>query len=425
MSAIPASTIRRITATLFIAQALALAALIASTTISSITGAELGGGEWAAGLPATFTLIGGSLAAYPAGRLMNRAGRRIGLSAGYLCGIFGGLIAGAGVIGNTLPVFLVGMLLLGAAQVISIQARYAAADVSPEHLRARAISTIVFAGTIGAILGPILSPIAGRAAESLGYDELVGPWFVTTGLFVVTLIFINLLLHPDPRDVARTLHQTEESYRRQEASQPARSFRQVMSLPSARLALISLGLAQTIMVGVMTITPVHMTHFNHGLEDIGFVISAHIIGMFGLSMVTGWLTDRWGRRAAIGLGSLLLIAACALAPQDPDTLPLAASLFLLGLGWNLCFVSGSSLLTDVLAVNERAGIQGAADLVVNLASAMGSLGSGLLIASLGFGTLATVGAGLALIVGAAVLKTQRAQPVEVAAANQKTPDFGL
>jgi MFS family permease len=412
MPSVQASTIRRLTATLFVAQGLALAALIAATAVSSITGTALGGGEWAAGLPSSFSLIGGALAAYPAGRLMNRAGRRIGLSAGYLSGILGGLISGLGVIVKALPVFLIGMTLLGAARSVSDQARYAAADVSPAHLRARAVSMIVFAGTIGAILGPVLSPIAGRAAVGLGYDELAGPWFVTSGLLVITLIFINLLLHPDPRDVARAIRRDDASDRKPESSTPARSFWQVMSIPSARLALVSLGLAQTVMVMVMTITPVHMTHHHHALTDISFVISAHITGMYGLSMVTGWLADRWGRRAAIGVGSLLLIAACVIAPQNPDTLPLAASLFLLGLGWNMCFVAGSSLLSDVVTAREGARIQGAADLVVNLASAIGSLGSGLLIASLGFGTMSTVGAGLAVIVIAAAIRSQRVLPIK-------------
>ncbi|HLF27819.1 MAG TPA: MFS transporter [Anaerolineae bacterium] len=417
MHMIPASTIRRIIATLFVAQGLALAALIASTMIASITGTQLGGGEWAAGLPSTFTLIGGALAAYPAGRLAGRFGRRLGLSVAYLCGIVGGLIAGIGVIAQSLLVFLIGMVFLGASRAVSDQARYAAADVMPIHLRARAVSLIVFAGTIGAVLGPILSPIAGRAAISLGYAELVGPWFVTTGLMIVTLIFVALLLRPDPRDIARALQPEAAPGHLAATAQPARSFWQVMSVPAARLALISLGLAQTVMVMVMTITPVHMTHHAHGLDAIGFVISAHILGMYGLSMAAGWLTDRGGRRLTIGLGSLALIGACVLAPQNPDMWPLALSLFLLGFGWNMCFVSGSALLTDALDVHERARIQGAADLVVNLASAIGSLGSGLLIASLGFGTLATVGAVLAMLVVVAALKPVRARPVEMAAAN--------
>lgn len=410
MTLISPTVTRRITVTLFTAHGMALAAAIASTTIASITGTALGG-EWAAGLPSTLTLIGGSLAVYPAGRLMGRAGRRIGLSAGYACGILGGLIAGFGVMAKSLTVFLIGMALLGAARAISDQARYANADVYPAGARARAVSTIVFAGTVGAIAGPILSPIAGRVAVGLGYDELVGPWFASAGLFAVTVVFINLLLHPDPRDVSRAMQASETSAAAQETLQPARSFAQAMSSSSARLALVALSLAQVVMVMVMTITPVHMRHFDHGLDEISFVISAHILGMYGLSVVTGWLTDRWGRRATIGLGCLLLIGACLLAPQNPDTLPLAISLFLLGLGWNMCFVSGSALLTDTLAVHERARIQGTAELVVSLASATGSLGSGLLIATLGYGTLATVGAGLALIVGAMTLRTERVHTI--------------
>jgi len=412
-SQVSQSIIRRIMATLFVAQGMALVALVASTTVSSIIGAELTGSERGAGLPSTLSLIGSALAAYLGGRLMGRAGRRVGLSVGYLCGLAGGLLAGAGVVGHSLAIFLIAMPLLGAARSISDLSRYAAADVYPARVRGRAVSAIVFAGTIGAILGPILTPVSGRMAESLGYSELAGPWFATAAIFVFALVFINIFLRPDPRDIARAIQPDDDSRQAQHADRPARSFRQVMSAPSARLALISLGLAQTVMVTVMTITPVHMTHYDHGLDAIGLVISAHIVGMYGLSFATGWLSDRWGRRAAIGLGSLLLIAACLLAPQDSNTLPLAASLFLLGLGWNMCFVAGSSLLTDTLAVHERARIQGAADFVVNLASAAGSLASGILIASLGFGALALISASLALIVVAATLKTQQLQPVKL------------
>jgi MFS family permease len=403
--------------TLFAAQSMALAALFASTTIGSLTGVAIAGTEDVAGLPSTFTLIGAALAAYPAGRLMARAGRRLGLSIGYACGILGGLIAGVGVISSSLLVFLIGMALLGAARAIIDLSRYAAADVSPTHVRARAVSLLVFAGTIGAVAGPALGAFAGKIAHSLGYTELSGAWFASAGLFVLTLIFVNALLHPDPRDVARTLQAAESLEQRQDITQPARSLRDILAVPSTQLALISLGLAQTVMVMVMTVTSIHMQHNGHGLDEINFVLAAHIIGMFGLSIVTGWLTDRWGRRATIGLGSLLLIGACILAPQNPDPLPLAVSLLLLGLGWNMCFVSGSSLLTDVLAVHERARFQGAADLLVNLASATGSLASGPVLRSLGFGTVATLGAGLVLILIAMTLRTQTVRPVEVAAAN--------
>jgi MFS family permease len=404
---------------LFIGQGLALVALFTTAAIGSITGVQLAGTERVAGWPSTAQLLGGTIAAYIAGRVMNRFGRRIGLSLGYVVGIAGGLTAGAAVIAGDFTLFLGGMFLLGAARGASDQSRYAAADVSPAPLRSRAVSTIVFAGTIGAVLGPVITPIAGHAAEALGYDQLVGPWFANAAIMVMTLLFVFIFLRPDPRDVARELHAARrmnpEAAEDQAAERlfPARSFRQVLPDPLVRAALVAMGLAQAVMVMVMNITPVHMTHFNHGLTDISFVISLHILGMYGLSMVTGWISDRWGRLPTMVVGSLLLVAACVLAPTNPATLPLAASLFLLGLGWNFCFVAGSALLTDRLAVNERPRIQGTADLVVGAASVVGSLSSGELMESAGYGAANAIGIGVALIVlvVAVVSMRQRVLPV--------------
>jgi MFS family permease len=392
-----ASLTRRLIIVLFIGQGLALIALFTTAAIGSITGVQLAGSERVAGWPSTAQLLGGTIAAYIAGRVMNRFGRRIGLSLGYVVGIAGGLIAGAAVIANNFTLFLGGMFLLGAARATSDQSRYAAADVSPAPLRSRAVSTIVFAGTIGAVLGPAITPIAGQVAESLGFDQLAGPWFANAIIMVITLLFVFIFLRPDPRDVARQMNAAAES-RSNEPLPPARSFRQVVADPLVRAALVSMGLAQAVMVMVMNITPVHMTHFNHGLADISFVISMHILGMYGLSIVTGWIGDRWGRAPTIVIGSLMLIAACVLAPTNPLTLPLAASLFLLGLGWNFCFVAGSALLTDRLAVNEQPRIQGSADLVVGMASVIGSLSSGELLASAGYGAANAIGIGVSLIV---------------------------
>jgi MFS family permease len=412
----PRSLTRRLLTVLFIGQGLALIALFTTAAIGSITGVQLAGTERAAGWPSTAQLLGGTIAAYIAGRVMNRFGRRIGLSLGYLVGIAGGLVAGMAVIAGNFTLFLGGMLLLGAARATSDQSRYAAADVSPAPMRSRAVSIIVFAGTIGAVLGPALTPLAGRWAESLGFDQLAGPWFVTSAVMAITLLFVFVCLRPDPRDVARRMNAEVIEGRSPERLPPARSFRQVLGDPFVRAALVSLGLAQAVMVMVMNITPVHMTHYDHGLTDISFVISMHILGMYGLSMVTGWISDRWGRLPTVAIGSLMLIGACVLAPTNPDTLPLAASLFLLGLGWNFCFVAGSALLTDRLAVNEQPRIQGSADLVVGAASVIGSLSSGELMASAGYGAANAIGIGVALavLVVAAISMRQRVVPLPAA-----------
>lgn len=399
---------------LFIGQGLALIALFTTAAIGSITGVQLAGTERMAGWPATAQLLGGTIAAYIAGRVMNRFGRRIGLSLGYVVGIAGGLLAGVAVIAGNFTLFLGGMFLLGAARATSDQSRYAAADVSPAPLRSRAVSIIVFAGTIGAVLGPALTPLAGQWAGSLGFDQLVGPWFANALLMTITLLFVFIFLRPDPRDVARRMNAAEVAETRSsERLPPARSFRKVLADPLVRVALVALALAQTVMIMIMNITPIHMTHFNHGLDTISFVISMHILGMYGLSPVTGWMSDRWGRASTIMLGSLMLIMSCVLAPTNPETLPLATSLFLLGLGWNFCFVAGSALLTDRLAVNERPSIQGSADLVVGAASVIGSLSSGELMASAGYGAANAIGIGvsLAVLVVAAIAMRRSVTPV--------------
>jgi MFS family permease len=409
------ATSRRLTIILFIGQGFALVALFTTVAISSLAGVQLAGSERVAGWPSTATLIGGSLAAYPIGRLMGRYGRRVGLSIGYSIGILGGTVAGIAMLLKSFPLFLVAMALLGGARSSSDQARYAAADVSPAHLRARAVSLVVSAGTIGAIIGPLLTPIAGNISESFGVDKLVGPWFANAALFVITLLFVSIFLKPDPRDVGKqiALHEhaaSQQPDRSAAPDVPARSFGQILrSDPAVRVALVSLALAQVVMVMIMNITPIHMTHYEHGLDAISFVISAHILGMYALSMVTGWISDRWGRRLTIGLGAIMLIGSCLLAPTNPETLPLAASLFLLGLGWNFCFVAGSALLTDRLRVSERARIQGAADVVVSVSSAIGSLSSGELMASVGYQSAATIGIGLSIVIIAASLArlTQR------------------
>jgi MFS family permease len=140
-----------------------------------------------------------------------------------------------------------------------------------------------------------------------------------------------------------------------------------------------------------------MRGHNHGLTDISLVISSHTFGMFAFSILSGRLADRLGRGPVIATGSATLILACIAATISPDVLPLGVALFLLGLGWNFCFVGGSTLLADQLSPEERARTQGVNDLLVGLASAVGSLGSGFIFAALGYDVMAYVSAVIAVI----------------------------
>ncbi|MFN2183391.1 MAG: MFS transporter, partial [Anaerolineae bacterium] len=115
------------------------------------------------------------------------------------------------------------------------------------------------------------------------------------------------------------------------------------------------------------------------------------------SFVAGRLADRWGRGWVMLTGAGLLILACALAPLSSDVLPLAAALFLLGLGWNFCFVGGSTLLSDHLSAAERAKIQGTNDLLIGSTTAAASLGSGLIFALTSYAVMDMVGIAISLV----------------------------
>jgi MFS family permease len=166
---------------------------------------------------------------------------------------------------------------------------------------------------------------------------------------------------------------------------------------------------QLTMVVVMTITPVHMRSHHHEIADISWVIMAHTLGMFGLSFLVGWLVDRLGRIKMITVGGVILIVSCLLAPLSIEVFWLMLALFSLGLGWNCCFVAGSTLLADVVRPHEKGKIQGLADTVVSVTSGIGSLGGGLVFAAIGYTAMNRIGLVFALIPLLLILLLQSAR----------------
>jgi len=158
-----------------------------------------------------------------------------------------------------------------------------------------------------------------------------------------------------------------------------------------------MALGQLVMVAIMVITSLHMEDHQHARSDIYSVISVHTFGMFAPSIISGWLLDRWGRGRMILIGAATLLLACLTAPLSPDVLPLGISLFLLGLGWNFCFVGGSTLLSDQLSPLERSRTQGTNDLLVGLASAFISLSSGFIFSATSYAMMSLIAAALSLV----------------------------
>lgn len=385
----------RITRTLFAAQSLVSAATIAVFPTMTILGAQLSGREMLAGIPAMVYLLGQAFSAFGWGYAMDRLGRRGALVLGMAIGALASALAGGGVINESFALFLVGTALLGVAVAALNLSRFVAAEVNPPAQRARAISFVVLGGTVGALFGPAIAGSTVPLALRLSFTEFVGPFFAMLAFFVIATAVLFVWLRPEPRELSRAIAQLHPESA--PAGGRARRIGQILRVRPALVAVVAMVFGQLVMAMLMVITSLHMRNHDHSLTVISFVISSHVVGMYAFSIISGRLADRWGRVPVIITGAAVLILAALTAPLSPQVVPLSAALFLLGLGWNFCYVAGSTLLSDQLSPLERARTQGFNDLLIGLASAAGSLGSGIVFAAIGYAAMGFVAAAAALI----------------------------
>lgn len=384
---------RRTRWALFAGVALGSIGHIAAVTVGAIVGAELVGNASLAGAPGAAVTMGAALGAIGLSWLMSRRGRRLGLTSGYLVGLLGAVIAIVSVVSRSFPLLILGTFLIGFGNSSNNLSRYAAADLVPANQRAVAIGAVVWGSTIGGIVGPLLVPFAFKVAPIFGLPEYAGPYLVPMVFVTIAATLSYLLLRPDPFALAFEAH-VERA-----ADYIATPVREILLRPSVIGAFAALIAGQVAMTLIMTITPIHLQDNHHSIETIGIVISAHVMGMFALAPISGRITRSIGPLLTILLGSGVLIAAsllAALAPPDSSTLLLVA-LFLLGWGWNLGFVAGSTLLSAGVDLGERARVQGVADAVIWTTSAGASLGSGAVVAAAGYSTLGFIGVAIVLM----------------------------
>lgn len=384
---------------LFAGVALGSTGHIAAVTVTSIVALELGGDRTLAGMPAAAVVFGAAVGATILGWVMGRWGRRPGLTGGYVVGALGALVAVVGIVVHSFPVLLIGSVAIGFGNSSNQLSRYAAADMYPSKRRASAIGIVVWAATVGAVLGPNLIQLSGDIAVSFGLPRLSGPYLVPVVLVGAAALMSALLLRPDPRDLA------DDSAEARQAQKPPAHIGQVLRRPTVALAVAALIAGQFVMVLIMTMTPLHMTDHGHDLAAVGIVISAHVFGMFALAPISGRLTDAFGPMKIILAGLAIVLASAVLSAVAPpaDELGLFVALFLLGWGWNLGFVAGSSMLTGAVSRTERARVQGVSDALIWSTSAIASLGSGVILGAWGFAVLGILGAVIVGVVGAVVL----------------------
>ena len=388
---------RRTLRLLFVTQIISGIGVAIGGSVGALLAADIAGVSLS-GLAQSANVVGAALFAVPATAIVYRHGRRPSLAVLYLIGAIGATLILTAAIRSSIPFLFLGFFLFGGATAAGFQARYAAVDLAPAALRGRQLSIVVWATTIGAVIGPSLAPLAGITVGRFGVPTLAGPFVFSAVLFVLATLLLMVFLRPDPAVVARTSLGSPAGPAPE--SRPVGmgdALRYVLSHVAARLGVSAMAVGHVVMVGVMAMTPVHIRGAGHDaahtLSIVGLVLSFHIAGMYAFSPVVGWLTDRLGRRAVIAGGIAVQLAACALCgTARHGTTPLAAGLMLLGLGWSGTMVAGSTLLSESVPVELRAAAQGLSDLVMGLAGATAGAVSGVIVYAWGYPRLTLLAA---------------------------------
>jgi MFS family permease len=381
LAKIQAKTVR----TLALGQALGGFGFGSTLSVGAIMATELSGSAAFSGAAATLSTLGSAFAAIPLANIAARRGRRYALGLGAGLAILGaiGMITAAAL--RSFPVELIALFFLGSANAVSLQARFAAADIPTSRPKAKDISIVVWATTFGAVIGPNLIAPGESLGVTLGLPHLAGPFLLTILAQTLSTTVFWFGLKPDPLLLAQKIDSEKRALQR-------RKFREAIPIvrqkPIAAFAVVSIALSHMVMVSVMSMTPAHLSITGHSLSDVGFTISLHVAGMYALSPIFGLISDRFGARKTIILGQLILLASLAVSGFGANNFSMVVlGLFLLGLGWSSATVAGSALLSESLDISEKPVVQGLSDSLMNLSGAFGGAISGTILILFGFAGL--------------------------------------
>ncbi|MFB5089426.1 MFS transporter [Psychrobacillus sp. PGGUH221] len=400
------SLYRRVLFVVSLSQIFGGAGLAAGVTVGALLAQQMLGTDAYAGVPAALFTLGSAGAALIVGKISQRYGRRTGLSTGFIVGGLGAIGVVIAALMNSVILLFASLLIYGAGTATNLQARYAGTDLANKKQRATAISTTMVMTTFGAVAGPNLVEVMGEFASFIGVPPLAGPFILSATAFILAGLVLLIMLRPDPLDIANRIAAYKQEY---EPINKRDSVDKAINRRGLMIGATVMVLTQIVMVAIMTMTPVHMKHHGHGLNEIGIVIGFHIGAMYLPSLVTGVLVDKVGRTTmSIASGITLLFAGllAAFAPSDSMVL-LVLALSLLGLGWNFGLISGTAIIVDSTEPSTRAKTQGTLDVFIALAGASGGALSGMVVANTSYATLSLSGGLLSLVLIPIIIWSRR------------------
>ena len=401
--------VRRNTVLLAATMAVNSAVLQLVAAVSSLTFVLVTGVRGLLGLGPAIFLIASALTSVPAGRMMDRVGRKPVMSFGFVVGAVGCAVTALATRTDSTVAVIAGFALIGAASAVSLLIRTAAGDMYPPARRARGISYVLFGSVFGAILGPtVFGPMfAGKDVEA---DALTVPWLVAGGISLVALAIVQFV-RPDPKKIAELIGAHDD----EAVAGPAAPLREIVRRPGVIPAMLAALASFGVMVSVMNLTGyVVVEHHHHPQSSVFPIIGAHVFGMYALVLVIGALIDRIGRTPALEVG-LVVMALSTIGLLWATTVFATAVLLLgLGIGWNFSFVAATAQMADRTSAAERGRLLGFNDqLAAFLAAGLALLGGYALdaigVAALAIGATVIVVSPIVLIArpssGAAVQET--------------------
>jgi MFS family permease len=374
------------------AQALFQSVAVLMITASGIIGLQLAPDRRLATLPPAVVLLAGTIMMIPASLLMQRHGRRAGFMLGAILGSLAGVVGMFAIHARDFSLFLVASMLVGAYAAFAGYYRFAAADIASDAFRSRAISWVVAGGVVAAVAGTNIV----RFTQNLGATPFLFSYLALTLLGVAALFVISRLSLPSP--AASALHE------------PARPLGLIIRQPVYITAVICSTVGFSMMVMVMTATPLAMLMCGFSVGDSATVIQWHVLGMFVPSFFTGTLIRRFGVLRIMGLGVALLGAHVAVALTGIEFLRFLSGLTLLGVGWNFLFVGGTTLLTEAYRPAERAKVQAAHDFMMMTVVSAASFSAGGLLNAWGWNTVNVTVLPFLLVAATAIVALAIARP---------------
>ena len=436
---------------LIVNQLLAGVGVASGISVAALLVDELTGVVALAGLAQSASVLGAALTAIPLARLAVRAGRHVSLATGYAFAFVGAVLVVLAAASGWIVLVFLGLAAFGAGAATGLQARFAATEVAAPGFEARYMSLVLWATTIGSVAGPLLAETGAEVGAALGLPPLVGPFLLSGAVFAISSLLVATLLRlpkagvlasdaapvaadPDVADPVTADPVAADPVAADpaviEAAEPATpptkaatvgswsAFRIAVREPRALFAVLAIVCSHTVMIGVMVMTPVHMTAHGLSLSLVGVVLSIHILGMYGASPIVGWLADRIGsaRVISMGIGFLLTATLIGILMPADDVLLIPLALGLLGLGWSCGLIGGSTLLNHSVDASIRVPLQGATDAAMNLAAAASAALSGVVLGLGGFAGVNVVAVLVLLPLALAGLRVRRVSRAERAAA---------